>query len=309
MKLERSGVIALGVLLIIIVAVSGTFLYFKYIYVPPPVEKIVEEGDCVDVNYVGKFASNGTIFDTSYESVAKENGIYDENRTYEPLRIFVDTTGDKEKPNGYENYSSSMITGFLKGLKGMKEGETKTVTIPPEEGYGVWNETLAELMGIGSIPRESVMNSTMKMNKTMFTSSFPNVTIALGTTFDVGKDQYFGFGVEGIFNATIINVTDTNVTVKVSPKNGSTFLLPVFEINATVIVYNDSAYTLRFDTEVNHTFSITGYFGHMHFKVVEVNETSIKLALNTQAPKVSLIDQPLVFELNVVKIYKTSQES
>jgi len=156
------------------------------------------------------------------------------------------------------------------------EPGTKTVTIPPEEGYGVWNETLAELMGIGSIPRESVMNSTMKMNKTMFTSSFPNVTIALGTTFDIGKDQYFGFGVEGIFNATIINVTDTNVTVKVSPKNGSTFVLPVFEINATVIVYNDTSYTLRFDTEVNHTFSVTAYFEHMHFKVVEVNEKKTK---------------------------------
>lgn len=134
MKFEKSGISALVALVVIVAAVTGAFLYLKYVQTP---EKIVEEGDCVVVNYIGKYASNGTVFDTSYESVAKENGIYDANRTYEPLKIFVDSSGTKSPPSGYENFSSSMIKGFMEGLIEMKEGETKTVTIPPEKGYGV----------------------------------------------------------------------------------------------------------------------------------------------------------------------------
>ncbi|MCD6236873.1 MAG: FKBP-type peptidyl-prolyl cis-trans isomerase, partial [Thermoplasmata archaeon] len=134
MKFEESGILALVALVVIVAAVTGTFFYLKYVQTP---ENVVEEGDCVVVNYIGKYASNGTVFDTSYESVAKENGIYDANRTYEPLKIFVDSSGTKAPPSGYENFSSSMIEGFMEGLIGMKEGETKTVTIPPEKGYGV----------------------------------------------------------------------------------------------------------------------------------------------------------------------------
>ena len=33
-----------------------------------------------------------------------------------------------------------MIAGFDKGVEGMKVGETKTVTLPPEEAYGARSE-------------------------------------------------------------------------------------------------------------------------------------------------------------------------
>lgn len=43
--------------------------------------KTVQKGDTVTVDYVGKL-TNGTVFDTSIESVAKENGIYATGRNY-----------------------------------------------------------------------------------------------------------------------------------------------------------------------------------------------------------------------------------
>jgi FKBP-type peptidyl-prolyl cis-trans isomerase 2 len=125
------GVIA--VLAVIVVIIAG-FLYFKYIYL------VVEDGDCIEVNYIGRYTSNGTIFDTSYESVARENNIYDANKTYQPLKIFVDPSGNKTPPSGYEDYFSDILgmrEGFLKDLVGMREGETKTVIVPPEKGYGI----------------------------------------------------------------------------------------------------------------------------------------------------------------------------
>ncbi len=86
----------------------------------------VKVGDTVQVDYTGKL-ENETVFDTSIEEVAKQAGIYNANRTYEPL-TFVAGAGQ-------------MIKGFDDGVIGMKVGEEKTITIPPEEAYGEYNES------------------------------------------------------------------------------------------------------------------------------------------------------------------------
>jgi len=67
-----------------------------------------KRGDTVEVDYTGKF-ENGEVFDTS------------EGR--EPLEF---TLG-----------AGQMIPGFEEAVEGMKFGETKTVTLPPEKAYGV----------------------------------------------------------------------------------------------------------------------------------------------------------------------------
>ncbi|MFA6065074.1 MAG: FKBP-type peptidyl-prolyl cis-trans isomerase [archaeon] len=67
----------------------------------------VKVGDKIEVNYTGRF-TDGSIFDSS---VGKT-----------PLAVTVGTT--------------SLIKGFTNALIGMKVGETKTVTILPEDAYG-----------------------------------------------------------------------------------------------------------------------------------------------------------------------------
>ena len=67
----------------------------------------VKEGDTVKVHYIGKLES-GTVFDNSKDR--------------EPLEFIV---GKRE-----------VIPGLEKGVIGMGIGEKKTLTIPPEEGYG-----------------------------------------------------------------------------------------------------------------------------------------------------------------------------
>lgn len=66
-----------------------------------------KEGDTVKVHYTGKLA-NGEVFDSS------------EGR--QPLEFTIG--------NG------SLIPGFEKGVVGMDVGDTKTIEISPEEGYG-----------------------------------------------------------------------------------------------------------------------------------------------------------------------------
>lgn len=89
-------------------------------------ETIVENGNTVTVDYVGKL-QDGTVFDTSIESVAKESGKYMTGRNYEEGLTFTAGAGQ-------------MIAGFDQGVIDMKVGETKTVTIEPKDAYGERDE-------------------------------------------------------------------------------------------------------------------------------------------------------------------------
>ena len=66
-----------------------------------------KEGNTVKVHYTGKLES-GEVFDTSQDR--------------EPLQF---TLG-----------GGNIIPGFDNGVRGMKTGDKKTITIPPEEAYG-----------------------------------------------------------------------------------------------------------------------------------------------------------------------------
>ncbi|UCF49818.1 MAG: FKBP-type peptidyl-prolyl cis-trans isomerase [Thermoplasmatales archaeon] len=314
MQLEKLATIGLAI--IIVVAISGYILadenirddIFDNLFgkpkddKPTPVGGEITYGDSVDVIYIGKFL-NGTVFDSTIEEVAREWGFYNESIPYEPIKIFVDPSYEFYPPEGYENYSNSFIPGVLEGLIGMEEGDTKEVTIPPDKGYGVWNETMAEMFGMGSYPLESVIESEITENKTALLSSFPGVELIEGSSFDYGE---VAFEQTGVLNATVMEVTDENVTYKLTPENGSSVDLPLFNWTIVFIVENDTHFTMRSLIEDDHIFSIESFYGSMHFKVISVNETHARLAMNLDAPEVRFIGQTLVFELEAVKVYKTS---
>ena len=86
--------------------------------------RAVKLGDTVTIDYAAGY-TNGTLFDTTFEDVAKKAGIYRDNEEYGPRRIVV---GKDE-----------IIKGVEEALIGMKEGEANTVTIPPEKAYGSYD--------------------------------------------------------------------------------------------------------------------------------------------------------------------------
>lgn len=81
----------------------------------------IETGDFIRINYTGRL-DDGTIFDTTYEDVAKEKEMYDENTSYESYVIIV----------GSEHVVSGMDEDFV----GKEAGYSGTVEVPPEKGYG-----------------------------------------------------------------------------------------------------------------------------------------------------------------------------
>jgi peptidylprolyl isomerase len=118
-----------------------------------PVAKL---GDTVTVDYIGMF-SNGTVFDTSILQVAQRIGLSLE-REYAPL-IF--TLGGRQ-----------VILGFEEGIIGMKEGETKTVTISPADAYGSWK---SELVLYAPIEKFMESNMTPEAGREIYTN-YKNVT-------------------------------------------------------------------------------------------------------------------------------------
>ncbi|TVP48641.1 MAG: FKBP-type peptidyl-prolyl cis-trans isomerase [Mongoliibacter sp.] len=80
-----------------------------------------EIGDTLFVNYTGKLLNNN-VFDTSIESVARENNIYNANRPYEPFEVLL----------GY----GQVILGFEFALSIMEEGDKATTLFPSLYGYG-----------------------------------------------------------------------------------------------------------------------------------------------------------------------------
>lgn len=88
----------------------------------------VQKWDDIVVDYIGRLA-DGTVFDTSVESVAKWCGTYNEGRNYDEWLAF-------------NVWAGQMIAGFDKGVEWMKIWQTRTIEITAEDAYGEWDKSL-----------------------------------------------------------------------------------------------------------------------------------------------------------------------
>ena len=84
-----------------------------------------QDGDRVTINFQG-ILEDGSVFDASDEE--------------EPL-VFV--LGENE-----------VLPGLEIAVEGMQVGDQKTVTIPPEQGYGVRQPSLVEEVAISALPED-----------------------------------------------------------------------------------------------------------------------------------------------------------
>ena len=89
---------------------------------------MVKEGNTVKVHYTGKFEDD-KVFDTSKE----------------------------REPISFKVGAGMMIPGFENGVVGLKDGESKTLKITPEDGYGQRNNDL-----INEIPLEKLPEGVVK---------------------------------------------------------------------------------------------------------------------------------------------------
>ncbi len=110
--------------------------------------KIVKESSTIDVEYEGRL-ENGELFDTSKEELAKKEGIFHEERNYEPLHV---TLGQ-----------GMLIKGFEDALLGMHEEEEKTTKIDSQNAYGDKREDL-----IKTFPKDLERDKELKIGMVVF---------------------------------------------------------------------------------------------------------------------------------------------
>jgi len=92
----------------------------------------LKEGSMLKLDYIGRRKDDGTIFDTTKEDVAKKEGIYDEKIVYQPCLVVI---GKNWLPKGLEEQ-----------LKGMKEGEKKTIEVEAKLGFGLHDRSKIRLI-------------------------------------------------------------------------------------------------------------------------------------------------------------------
>ena len=98
----------------------------KYKIIQKGTDKKPADGANVFIHYAG-YLEDGSLFDSSYENVAKEYGKYDERRA---------------KGNGYQPFpfqygkKDGLIPGFIEGLNAMNFGDKALLFIPSKLGYG-----------------------------------------------------------------------------------------------------------------------------------------------------------------------------
>jgi peptidylprolyl isomerase len=83
----------------------------------------VTSGDVVHLHYTGKF-EDGTVFDSTEGS--------------DPLEIVAG--------------AADIIDGVSQGIIGLEVGEAKTLTVPPERGYGTRDEGLQKTVPLDALP-------------------------------------------------------------------------------------------------------------------------------------------------------------
>lgn len=298
---KKIVILALFLLLFI-----GGLIYFSATRSSRDIENIglesVSAGSLVQVEYVGSL-ENGTVFDTSLEEIAKQEGIYNPRRPYEPL-AFVAGSGQ-------------MIPGFDQGVIGMKVGEKKKLILKPEEAYGDYDPGK-----IQTIPRVEVINRTAEVNRSValttleFKQAFnqdPMVGEAYATTqapwkYQVKKIEEAEIILEAVTKkgdiVTLPNMPWTSEVIDVGPliklrhqpRQGQ--VLPTSFGNATLEV---NAKEIKIMVSPEKGKIVQGPFGQSLIK--NFNATSIILDLNHP-----LAGKTLIFEVEVVNISKAPQQ-
>lgn len=267
-------------------------------------EKTVKNGDNISVDYTGSLV-NGKVFDTSIEKVAKENNLPPHSGGYNPLKFTVG--------------KGQMIQGFDEGVIGMKVGETRKLTIPPEKGYGPINPEMIQAMPIlEEVPATRVIPKNFEVPISQFErvlgtghktgelvripetninltvnniSSNVSSNVSLTYNLKVG-DKIWSSGAP--WNETVVKIDDKNITLKANVSKNDIVQLQGAPWNTTVVGLDNVNITLRHNPIPDTV--IPSMYGQMK---VRFNETSIIMDQNPE-----LAGQTLIFNVTLVSIDK-----
>ncbi|MFO8015842.1 MAG: peptidylprolyl isomerase [Candidatus Woesearchaeota archaeon] len=102
----------------------------------------IKKGDFIEIDYIGQLKSDGTIFDTTDEGVARKEGFYNEDQQYGPAVICVG--------------QHQIVKGIDSRLEGKETGTEYVLDIPPEEGFGKKDGKLIQLVPTSKFLKQNI---------------------------------------------------------------------------------------------------------------------------------------------------------
>src|SRR3989338_10038942 len=100
----------------------------------------LKEHDFVEIDYIGR-AAHGVVFDTTFESVAKEYNLKLKT-AYKPIIICI---GEQQ-----------VLKGIDKSLVGKEVGKKYTLTLAPEEAFGKKDAKMIRLVPLRTFHKQKV---------------------------------------------------------------------------------------------------------------------------------------------------------
>jgi FKBP-type peptidyl-prolyl cis-trans isomerase 2 len=269
----------------------------------------VKIGDNISVDYTGSFV-DGKVFDTSIKTVAQANNLTPRD-VYEPLKFKVG-----QKP-------SAVIAGFDKGVIGMKKGQTRLLTIPPEEAYPINPNMIQVAPIVQDLPATRTIPRVFEIPLEQFEQYFgknhlkgdiveipdTNINLTINNTINnitsevslvynlkVGSNIWDS---RAPWNETVVKIDEKNITIKPKVTKNSIIQFPDAPFNTTVVDINETNITLRHNRIPDTTITTPGMFGQMEEMRISFNETSMIMDRN---PEVA--GKTLIFNVTLVSIDK-----
>lgn len=259
--------IALIALVIIVIAALATFVvavntpYFDNLFQG---EKVITVGDYADVNYIGHYSSNGTVFGSSYKYPANKS-------TPTPLKIFVTLNASATPGTNYSAYSnllnSEYVQGFIENLIGMKQGQTKTTAvIPAQNAYGV-SPGIGDVINLTLLAGKDYRIRILGIEKNvsmpeMFVQYFGNGTTDMYTIRE--ESHYIGEHIDTYYdpsfnsqwkNATVVTkINDTQLWKFTTPDPDK--LTNLTWVDSSTDTNADTAYTIIYPTNASSVTSL-----------------------------------------------------
>ena len=102
----------------------------------------IDDKAFIRLNYTGKVKETGQVFDTTYEEVAEEAGIKNEEKDYHPMVLAVG--------------SSQLIPKLHEEIRKLDVGDKQTVEIPCEDAFGKRDPRKIQLIPMKEFKKQNI---------------------------------------------------------------------------------------------------------------------------------------------------------
>ena len=304
MQTEKIAVIALAI--IVAGAISGFLLFengddiLDNLFPEEPKEEptysdlTIEYGDCVDLHYIERYASNNSIISSTYDNPESKSG-------GEPVKIYVTKNLSEMPPANYSDYAPFEISGLVDRIVGLNGGTSETIgPVPPEEAYGV-EPKIGDIINVDDPTYQEEVNLEFIdiIPNSPLPAEFQGMGLEDPTTIYVVKDltMYLGktFTIYPAWEnlSVITKMNDTTLWLDTTPPvdemddftwkeyDAAGNALDYFVNASSVTTLNDTTIIVTHTPEVGDTTSLpdpTGYYGNVVYTVEEVTDDSINVS-------------------------------